>query len=314
MELRISEYNVNGICDNIINVCKSKNSKILIEKEAEASNKQDVIIALPEYADAISENAISVYGTQQASSAVDGVLIGVATATAKQLQKDLSDMGFYLSAIDGNLNSSKMQQAVKNFQRVFGYTITGKVTDAMSSITNMAKKYREYLNGSATKFAGKYGMDSIQKQAYALTMTVLRDSMGLSKYQTAGVMANIYAESAFSQDNAQNNKYPGIHNTNYIYTTTDSVGYGLLQWTYSTRKQGLLDMSKSMNSSTSSLSVQLAYFRYEMEKQYTSSWKKIKNASSYSAASDIFLEEIEKPAVKNYDQRREYAKQIYNCM
>lgn len=75
-------------------------------------------------------------------------------------------------------------------------------------------------------------------------MDVLEDWYGgVTNQVVAGVLGNIKQESGFCPTNAQNSVYPGIDNSKEYngsnYRTDDKIGYGIVQWTYSTRKKAL---------------------------------------------------------------------------
>ena len=78
----------------------------------------------------------------------------------------------------------------------------------------------------------------------------LLDKEGFTDYGKAGVLANIRAESAIRSDNAQDSGNRRLGMTDAQYTTgvdngtyknfiKDSIGYGLCQWTYWSRKKAL---------------------------------------------------------------------------
>lgn len=149
-------------------------------------------------------------------------------------------------------------------------------------------------------------------------------SRGYSDYATAGIMGNLSAESGFSSKNMQN-AYEGKYNDD-SYTTaidsgvygkfaTDSIGYGLAQWTSSGRKQRLYDFTKSRNKSISDLETQLEFLDYEMSKFYSGVKDTINNAKDISTASNAVLTRYEIPAdqsqsAKNY--RTAEAQKYYN--
>lgn len=77
-------------------------------------------------------------------------------------------------------------------------------------------------------------------------------------YGVAGVMGNMYAESALNPKNLQNTYETKLGYTDDSYTAAvdngtytnfvkDSAGYGLVQWTYWSLKQDLLNYVKSKN-------------------------------------------------------------------
>lgn len=127
-------------------------------------------------------------------------------------------------------------------------------------------------------------------------------------YGVAGLMGNLYCESGLQPNNVQNSYEPYLHMDDASYTKAvdsgkyanfvrDSVGYGLAQWTYWTRKQGLLDAAKAANKSVGDLNVQLDYMMHELETHYKDRVLVVlKAAKSVKAASDNVLAEYEKPA------------------
>ena len=81
-------------------------------------------------------------------------------------------------------------------------------------------------------------------------------SQGLNNYGTAGLMGNLFAESALNPQNLQNTFEKKLNYTDATYTAAvdngsygnfvrDSAGYGLAQWTFWSRKQNLLNFAKT---------------------------------------------------------------------
>ena len=69
-----------------------------------------------------------------------------------------------------------------------------------------------------------------------------------------------------------------------------------------------------MKLSVSNINAQFAWFRKEMESGFKTSWTEICSTEKAKKVSDIFLEKIETPREKNYEERRNYAKIIYDKM
>ncbi len=102
----------------------------------------------------------------------------------------------------------------------------------------------------------------------------LTEIAGYSTAQACGIMANLYCESGFISTNLENYYEPILGYTDATYTeavdngtytnfVNDSAGYGLCQWTYYTRKQGLLDCAKENETSIGDIHMQLCYFSEE---------------------------------------------------
>ena len=107
----------------------------------------------------------------------------------------------------------------------------------------------------------------------------IRNVMGLSCAAACGMLANIYSESAFYSNNLQNtyNSSLGMSDSEYTaavddgtYTnfTSDSAGYGLCQWTYSTRKAALLSYAQSIGASIGDAQMQMEYLDSEYNNDY----------------------------------------------
>ena len=79
---------------------------------------------------------------------------------------------------------------------------------------------------------------------------------GLSDAGAAGLMGNLYAESALNPKNLQNSYEKTLGYTDDSYTAAvddgtysnfvrDSAGYGLAQWTFWSRKQNMLEFARA---------------------------------------------------------------------
>ena len=78
---------------------------------------------------------------------------------------------------------------------------------------------------------------------------------GFSDYGIAGIMGNLYAESALQPDNLQNSANTNLKMTDKQYTDVvdngtytnffnDGAGYGIAQWTHPTLKEELYNICK----------------------------------------------------------------------
>ena len=124
----------------------------------------------------------------------------------------------------------------------------------------------------------------------------------------AGMMGNLYAESGLQSINLQNSYESKLGHTDTSYTAAvdngsytnfvrDSAGYGLAQWTYWTRKEGLLNFAKSKSKSIGDFrDVQVEYLLQELRTSFKNMVTKLNACTSVKQASDIVLTEFEKPA------------------
>lgn len=137
----------------------------------------------------------------------------------------------------------------------------------------------------------------------------LKNKIG-NEYGVAGLMGNLQAESNLNPKNLQNSYETSLGFTDTSYTNAvdngtytksqfvnDSAGYGLAQWTFSSRKQGLYEMYKSGGySSIGSIELALDYLWYELQKSYSGVLSVLKSATSIRQASDKVLHDFENPA------------------
>lgn len=130
-------------------------------------------------------------------------------------------------------------------------------------------------------------------------------AQGLSDYGTAGLMGNLKAESGPNPTNLQNSFERKLGYTDASYTAAvdngtytnfvhDGAGYGLAQWTYWSRKQGLLDYARTAGKSIGDTKMQVGYLVFELKKYGL--WEALMAATSVREASDIIMLRYEKPA------------------
>ena len=95
---------------------------------------------------------------------------------------------------------------------------------------------------------------------------ILVGKWGLTGFQAAGLMSSIQAESSFSPYNAEDRGGSDDRGA-YLFSTGDSVGFGLCQWTSTGRKEGLRRYAKSQGSSDLvwDFDVQMAYMAREID-------------------------------------------------
>lgn len=124
-------------------------------------------------------------------------------------------------------------------------------------------------------------------------------------FGVAGLMGNLYAESGLTPTNLQNTYERSLGMTDEQYTKAvddgsyknfvgDAAGYGLAQWTFSTRKEGLLKFAKERGVSIGDLDMQIDYLLKEIA-GYKAVWNVLKNAKSVREASDVVLTQYERP-------------------
>jgi len=149
----------------------------------------------------------------------------------------------------------------------------------------------------------------------------------LNDFAVAGLMGNLFAESAFIPDNLQDSCEKRLGHTDKSYTEAvdngaytrdkfikDQAGYGLAQWTHFERKGKLYDFIKGKGKSIGDLSAQLDFLWLELQ-GYTSVMNVLKTATSVRQASDIVLIKYEQPGDQSLavqELRAKYGQKQYD--
>ncbi len=151
---------------------------------------------------------------------------------------------------------------------------------------------------------------------------------GLTDCGAAGLMGNLFAESGLKPTNLQNSFETKLGYTDSEYTNAvdsgsysaysfahDSAGYGLAQWTYWSRKEGLYNYAKSQGASIGDLEMQLGYLVQELRGSYSSVWSTLTSATTVREASNKVLFDFEQPANQStavQNERTDYGFTYYN--
>lgn len=149
---------------------------------------------------------------------------------------------------------------------------------------------------------------------------------GLNEYGIAGLMGNLFAESALNPRNLQNsyenvlnmndNAYAAaVDNGTYKNFVRDKAGFGLAQWTFWTRKQALLDFANAAGKSIGDLTMQLDFLWKELSESYPGVLAVLRTATSVLEASNSVLLNFEKPANQSEDvqkKRASYGQRYYD--
>lgn len=144
-------------------------------------------------------------------------------------------------------------------------------------------------------------------------------------YGAAGLMGNLYAESALRPDNLQNAYERRLGMTDAVYTEavdagvytnfgTDRAGYGLAQWTNEKRKTKLLAFARERRASIADLDMQLAFLQLELRDSYRFVLEGLMYAKGIREASDLVLKKFENPTDQSEAvqlKRAGYGEQFY---
>lgn len=147
-----------------------------------------------------------------------------------------------------------------------------------------------------------------------------------NEYGVAGLMGNLYAESALRSNNLQQSYETKLGYNDTTYTAAvdngsydnfvkDAAGYGLAQWTYWSRKQAMLEFHQSKKKSIGDLQTQLEFLIKELSGSYKGVWSDLKNATSILDASNSVLLKFERPANQGESvqkKRAEYGQKYYD--
>ena len=148
---------------------------------------------------------------------------------------------------------------------------------------------------------------------------------GMTREGAYGMLANIYPESGFVAANLQNsgNRRLGWTDTQYtanvdcgIYTkfVTDSIGYGLCQWTTSGRKNALLTFAENAMASIGDETMQLNFLIYELKSAYKNVWRLLTSSHDIGECAKYVMLKFERPknkTVSNQKARANYGYQLY---
>lgn len=151
-------------------------------------------------------------------------------------------------------------------------------------------------------------------------------SKGLTNEGTAGLMGNMQQESGLNPINLQNSYEKKLGYTDQSYTSAvdngsynnfvnDSAGYGLVQWTYHSLKQELLNYKKQTGKSIGDLGMQLGFLTQQLQTKYPGVWSTLKSTNSIQDATNKVMLEFERPADQSQsakNRRAGFSKSFYN--
>ena len=225
---------------------------------------------------------------------VSGLSQGDSGDAVKTMQRMLIACGYSCGSTgaDGDFGANTLA-ALQSFQKAAGLTVDGVYGNASKAA--LEKAYSTKTATGGTKDEAKTIWDTLYAEIK-------------NAYGVAGLMGNLYAESALHANNLQNNGNTKLGMTDEQFTAAydsgayamdtfihDGYGYGLAQWTYYSRKEALAKFAKEKGTSIGDLSMQLAFLLKEI-KGYTSVWKILTTATTVRAASDAVLLNFERPA------------------
>ena len=143
---------------------------------------------------------------------------------------------------------------------------------------------------------------------------------GLTQEGVCGLMGNMMAESTMKSNIVQRGmtsmtyeQYTAAADNGMIDFASDSVGYGLCQWTSSDRKAKLLAFAKNRGVSVGDEAMQTQFCLLEMmQSPYQSVAFTLRSSHDIDECADRVCDKYERPAINNYQARRQYARQFFN--
>lgn len=230
--------------------------------------------------------------------------------------------GFSLD-VDGSFGANT-EAAVKAFQKSKGLTVDGICGPKTWAALGLAFAQDTNANGNVSTGETPAPRPLDTQGIWDKLMIVVNGN----PYAAAGIMGNMYAESSLIPNNLQGNGNKALSMTDEEYTAavdsgaytaeqfaSDGFGYGLCQWTYKTRKAGLLQCARKCSVSIGDAAAQIVFLREELQQSFRSVWNAILYAVSVREASDAFMLGYEKPknqSEENQARRAELGQRYFD--
>lgn len=134
-----------------------------------------------------------------------------------------------------------------------------------------------------------------------------------NEYGVAGLIGNLNEESglypnrvqgdipysSYSEEYTKEVDNGSISEYEFVHGGPNGGGYGLAQWTYHSRKQGLYNMYKTGYESIGCIELALDFLWWELQNSYTGVLNVLISATSIREASDKVLHDFENPEVQD---------------
>ena len=145
-------------------------------------------------------------------------------------------------------------------------------------------------------------------------------AVGMTAEGACGLMGNFQAESAMRSNNVEDrsgmddDRYTALADSGRYDFATDyghHYGYGLAQWTLSSRKEALLNAAKKRGVSVSDEAMQVDFAIWELSNQFPGVWQVLTTSHDLYECSRIVCLQYERPAVNNVDKRYRFAQDFF---
>lgn len=144
---------------------------------------------------------------------------------------------------------------------------------------------------------------------------------GLSAAGACAMLGNMFCESGLKSNNVEDRCTLGDFDyTNAVDMGTisryqwkvDAFGYGLCQWTYPSRKEGLYDLAKGQGVSIGDEQIQCEFCLVELINEYSDLYSYLCSTGDLPEATKRICAEYERPAVNNFADRINAAQRYFN--
>ena len=188
-------------------------------------------------------------------------------------------------------NNSIVKEASKKYNNVFVADWAGAVTanpgqyigsDNIHPTVNGQKLFADTLYNAIPNKADTGG-GSIDTTENLTTILNYMTGKGLSLAAAAGIAGNLFQESGYNPAIIEGG---AIAPDNYV--PVNGVGFGLAQWTFTSRQQPLFDFAASQGKKITDLGMQLDYLWQELNTKYTTvlrNLNSIKSDNSFNTTS-----------------------------
>lgn len=146
---------------------------------------------------------------------------------------------------------------------------------------------------------------------------------GLSPSGACAMLGNMFCESGLKATNVEDRCTLGDFDyTNAVDMGTisryqfklDAFGYGLVQWTYPSRKEGLYDLAKGQGVSIGDEQIQCEFCLVELINEYNGLYSYLCTTNDLPEATKRICAEYERPAVNNFADRINAAQRYFNLL
>lgn len=141
-------------------------------------------------------------------------------------------------------------------------------------------------------------------------------AVGMTAEGACALMGNFQAESAMRSNNVEDRsgmddeRYTALTDAGHYDFATDyghHYGYGLAQWTLSSRKENLLNMARKRGCSVADEDMQVDFAVWELSNQFPGVWTVLTTSHDLYECTRIVCLQYERPAVNNVSVRYAFA-------